>query len=484
MVKELLFRLITALTDAGFVLVAIVSDLAGENRGLWNELEISQLCSSFDYPGRPGEKIFVFADIPHQMTNIRNHLIDDGVQLPNGTVFGISELETMVAENGKELKPCPKLNSYLLEVKGTERMRVAPAVQLLSHHSRTLASKVFPNKPEISNFFETFNNGFDKLNSRGHLQVKNKYLRPYNGRVKEHNIALEKLEALVEEIRFLTKKKKVPKEALLPCQIGFLVSVKALKELWQYVHTMFGVKYILTSRLNTDALESFFSVIRSFNNMYTNPTPSAFRYRLRLVLLGCRLKLPRRSNVEFNQSDLFFLSSKLIEKNKLRPKFNLEPFKRPLTTQNVAHEDFTEMEKSSLRHLAGYVAWELKRKGKTVYGIPTSQIALDTEAPVIPDWIELLSKGGLLVPDSRILDWVMKCEHEFRGFSEYFQNCPGVTAILTEKIQAKFPHIDRDVVRVFLRTRIRIKIKALNNSRRDTRKRKRKSKQFHNSRKN
>jgi len=93
----------------------------------------------------------------------------------------------------------------------------------------------------------------------------------------------------------------------------------------------------------------------------------------------------------------------------------------------------------------------------------------------------MLSNGGLLVPSECIVNWILDSEHEFRAFSEYFQNCPGVSSILTQKILTKHPSIDPLVVKEFIQTRIRIKIKALNNLRRDSASRKRKAKQFANS---
>lgn len=61
----------------------------------------------------------------------------------------------------------------LIAVALAERMRVKPTARLLSHHVSTLAKRVFEKEPEISEFIETINNGFDVLNSRIPVDTSN-----------------------------------------------------------------------------------------------------------------------------------------------------------------------------------------------------------------------------------------------------------------------------------------------------------------------
>lgn len=48
----------------------------------------------------------------------------------------------------------------------------------------------------------------------------------------------------------------------------------------------FGVKYILTYRLNQDILENFFGVIRAKGGLHDHPDQLEFKYRLRSYILG------------------------------------------------------------------------------------------------------------------------------------------------------------------------------------------------------
>jgi len=60
----------------------------------------------------------------------------------------------------------------------------------------------------------------------------------------------------------------------------------------------------------------------------------------------------------------------------------------------------SELKAESLKYLAGYIAWQLKRKGKGIFGTPTSQ-CYNSDA-LKDSWIHMLSRGGLLIPNDEI----------------------------------------------------------------------------------
>ncbi|KAJ4428499.1 hypothetical protein ANN_24536 [Periplaneta americana] len=62
--RELLFEIITEIEVSGFRVVAIVSDLGGGNRRLWNELQINVNQTCFSNPASDAN-IWVFADLHH-----------------------------------------------------------------------------------------------------------------------------------------------------------------------------------------------------------------------------------------------------------------------------------------------------------------------------------------------------------------------------------------------------------------------------------
>lgn len=80
MTKELLFDIIKELHNIGYDTIAIVNDMGPSNMGLWRNLNISITNSSFEHPCTQ-RKIHVFADVPHLMKLLRNHLLDQYVFL-------------------------------------------------------------------------------------------------------------------------------------------------------------------------------------------------------------------------------------------------------------------------------------------------------------------------------------------------------------------------------------------------------------------
>lgn len=73
MTIELLLDIIKELHNVGYETIAIVNDM-----GLWKNLNISLTNTLFEHPCTQ-RKIHVFADVPHLMKLIRNHLLDQYV---------------------------------------------------------------------------------------------------------------------------------------------------------------------------------------------------------------------------------------------------------------------------------------------------------------------------------------------------------------------------------------------------------------------
>lgn len=79
MTKALLFDIIIALEAAQCKVIAIVSDLGPENRALHKQLQLSWNHPSFENPSDASRAVWCFADVPHLMKLLRNHLLDQGI---------------------------------------------------------------------------------------------------------------------------------------------------------------------------------------------------------------------------------------------------------------------------------------------------------------------------------------------------------------------------------------------------------------------
>lgn len=63
----------------------------------------------------------------------------------------------------------------------------------------------------------------------------------------------------------------------LPCLLGWEMGANCLNQLWFHLHTEYGLKFLLTSRLNQDCVENLFSVIRGKGSQRDNPDAREFR---------------------------------------------------------------------------------------------------------------------------------------------------------------------------------------------------------------
>ncbi|KAG5884252.1 hypothetical protein JTB14_011741 [Gonioctena quinquepunctata] len=97
----------------------------------------------------------------------------------------------------------------------------------------------------------------------------------------------------------------------------------------------FQISFILTSKLNQDALESLIGILRTRGGLDDHPTPIDLIYRLRMVLLG---KIPGivhfRTNIPPYQEDGITLTNIVLEKAEIEP----------LSPPDSYEEDDEEME--------------------------------------------------------------------------------------------------------------------------------------------
>lgn len=79
--------------------------------------------------------------MPHYIKLLRNHFLDKGLLLANGTDVSLQILQEVLSNGIGEVKLCHKLNPSLLALKRNERQRVASAKAVFS---KTVVSLVLP----------------------------------------------------------------------------------------------------------------------------------------------------------------------------------------------------------------------------------------------------------------------------------------------------------------------------------------------------
>ena len=132
MTARLLMQIIKFVEEAGFHVIAIISDLGGGNRGLHSELGISYNQPYFNNPCN-NERIYVFADVPHLLKLIRNHFVDEGFVINNVEINKTIVESVLEATSKSDLRITHKMTVDKLNVIGAQRMRVKFAAKLFSH---------------------------------------------------------------------------------------------------------------------------------------------------------------------------------------------------------------------------------------------------------------------------------------------------------------------------------------------------------------
>ena len=132
--KDLRLDLIVKCEAAGAKVHGVVFDLG--NHGFLKQFQIlSEQRYSYTNPVDQNRELFFFADTPHMLKLLGNHMLDKGFTLSSeGKTVNLckEDFEKLLLLDSKELKLVPKLNHSHLDVRGIGRQRVRPAAQLLS----------------------------------------------------------------------------------------------------------------------------------------------------------------------------------------------------------------------------------------------------------------------------------------------------------------------------------------------------------------
>lgn len=136
-----------------------------------------------------------------------------------------------------------------------------------------------------SELFQIINDWFDIFNSKTSHKDSRPLSKAYGLSLSQQNEVLKSMNEIVEKFFPVRKNSN-----LLPFQRGILQNNNGLPQLLKHVQEHYNMSYILSSKLNQDCLENFFSSIRSKGGLHDHPSPLEFKYRLRSYLLG-KIKL-------------------------------------------------------------------------------------------------------------------------------------------------------------------------------------------------
>ena len=97
--------------------------------------------------------------------------------------------------------------------------------------------------------------------------------------------SLEKMQELASKMVIgPSKNMKNRRKEMVPFQKGIICSIQATLSLWKELQSE-GFSYLLTSKLNQDCIENFFSTVCNMGGADTNPDPVQFCNRIRILKL-------------------------------------------------------------------------------------------------------------------------------------------------------------------------------------------------------
>lgn len=102
---------------------------------------------------------------------------------------------------------------------------------------------------------------------------------------------------------------------MLKFQDGILLAIKSLQQMFINLQTDFSLSYILTHKLNQDALENLFFQIRSRGRLNDHPTPLDSLNRLRVIILDKTDIVQNNTNTVERTSDEHYIVGQVLRRS-------------------------------------------------------------------------------------------------------------------------------------------------------------------------
>ncbi|CAI6375222.1 unnamed protein product [Macrosiphum euphorbiae] len=211
-----------------------------------------------------------------------------------------------------------------------------------------------------------------------------------------------------------------------------------------------NLKYLLTSKINQDALENLFSQLRSRSGL-NDPSPLNALHRLRMIILGKNPGIVSSSSNTTDQNQEEFLVAAAFKQVDFNIKGEFEIPEHQETMSNDSETDTasenesqvkesrnnSEMTNDAVEYLAGWVAKKHKLKFPEIGSITASKKSRATNDHdyLMPSWISHLSYGGLITPSKNFKVNIFRVERLFKKMTkQLIPKGSGVVKKLTDRI--------------------------------------------------
>ena len=306
-------------------------------------------------------------DPPHLLKSVRNNLMKHNFDVRGKLVKWQYISEFYEADRKQTVKLAPKLTPKHIDLPPFANMRVRFATQVLSHsvaagiYTHVAFGALSSDAAFTAEFIDTVDAMFDCFNAGSFCGPK-PYRRALTVNSKQWKF-LSDCKDLLLALSVVGSRTKPP------CIDGFVLSINALTQLFSVLHDEYGFKFVLTNRLNQDALENHFAVIRSRGGFRDNPDPHAFESAFRQVLVQHLLDTPKGANCSDDLTQFMLSMEDVRSCSKMHsvaidmlPKRNLPAFDDYVDTAVVNFHSLNDLcdsvhvcELNAVSYVAGFV---------------------------------------------------------------------------------------------------------------------------------
>jgi hypothetical protein len=457
---DIVSEIIVRCNGIGLNVAAVTSDMGSSNRAMWKKLGIvsgkDALVNCFAHPCVAGTFVYVLADVPHLVKNLRNHIVNGQVitlpphvvkqySLPSDTV-SVEPLKKLVDyQSDKDLKPAPNLNAKHLQPSHFDKMKVSNALNVFSH-SVSAALRLM---------VETENWDKSVLTTCWFIEVIDRWFNLMSSRYSVMALSLFDTEKHDKAVDFLTFMVDLFKHIAIgnggvwkPVQTGIVLSTTSVLQLQNKLLKQNDFKFVLTSRFSQDCLENLFSCVRHKNAV---PTALEFRNNLRVLSIAQYLKGSDKGSYELDEGAFiadFIKASPEVLVNDIPIESGVFAACEQLCSDQSLTLELPEL--NSLYYLAGYVLSRIKKNDAFCESCLSSVVSSNYLEELNPDITKLLTlkeyRTGSLVPCSQVaFDLIVSAETVFRKLQHSFLNFKGnvkemvVQAMFTETTECDLP---------------------------------------------
>ena len=436
--KTLLLQCVDELKSIGLTPVVTILDQGSNNRNMVEK----HLCVTSDKPYfvHDGTKIFIMYDPPHLIKNVRNNFKKHGFTIDKDLISWKHVEEFFHADSSKPIRLAPRLTKTHLDLPPFTPMRVKLATQVLSHSVASgmafLAQwGIIPDEAKhTSDFIEQMDQLFNCFNSM--TLTSKSYMRHAISSSSGH------VEHLKQKLTWL-KKVKSNSKRVPPCLSGWEMTINAVLMLWEMIHSDYGVKFLLTNRLNQDCVENLFSIIRAKGAQRDNPDASQFRAALRQAMVDTVMVPIKTSNCEADVDKFIcnldnFKNAKpaAIQNSSTTSIYDELPFnvKSILSVCKLpeTNEGLSNQETNVLAYISGYIIKKLQLK--ICDGCFQKIVSPINEDDPNHQFIAKKSYVNLKAPSKMLLGIVELLELKYRKVIDMYFHSSSVKAALIQNL--------------------------------------------------